>query len=167
MHNYFGRVYHFNYFGYVNIYSSDIMSVNGQKYTGGSWSSTSPFQLRAWNSDIYHRFVAWSIEIVMNAGDKFRTVNSGVSSQQLSGYFVGAEPLGSQANIGPANVTTGSNMLASGSYTKEYDFTGSCSSAGFTGAGYTAPLAGLYQLQVRTPLSSSCGGVPARRSRLH
>lgn len=148
------RVYHFNYVARLPS-TTNAVGVQGQQYRGGAWTSTYASPLYAWDDGQENgRNVAWSTEILMAAGDRFRIVNSGTVSetfilQQLSGYFAGAAPLGAQAASGSTNVVAGQNMFTP-SYTIGYESKGGCGDAvGFSGFGYIAPRPGLYQLQVR------------------
>ena len=148
------RVYHFNYVARFQDGTSNV-DVQGQQYNGTAWSATFNQPLYAWtDGESIRRFVAWSTEILMTAGDKFRIANppAGVNTtfrfQQMSGYFVGAAPLGAQATYSSHSFVAGTSMFG-GTVTTGYDNVGGCGAAGLTSTGYKAPRSGLYQLQVR------------------
>jgi hypothetical protein len=154
-HTHTRRIYHFNYLAQFGNGTGGA-SVQGQQSNGSAWSATFSQPLWAWDDGQANspRFIAWSTEIVMTAGDKFRVVNSpaGLNEtfefQQLSGYFVGAAPLGAEVTSSYKDIVVGKSMFTAPSNIS-YDNVGGCSAAGVSSAGYTAPRSGLYQLQVR------------------
>lgn len=149
------RVYHFNYVARFQD-TAGRAGVQGQQHNGSTWAATFGQPLYAWSDgEADRRFLAWSTEIFMASGDKFRIVNSldGVDEefifQQLSGYFVGTAPLGAQVTLSAHSFLAGSNMFLGPVTHINFENIGGCSAAGFSSAGYIAPRSGLYQLQVR------------------
>lgn len=156
----FRRVYHFNYVAHFKNTTDEVGS-QGEVYTNGAWSSNSAPQLYAWNDKGANgRFVAWSTDLPMAAGDRFRVVNGNGTRlndtyifQQLSGYLVGAAPVGAVVNLGSSSVVADSSLFSGASGTIVYENKGACTLTGFTSNGYIASRTGLYQLQVR---NTSC-----------
>lgn len=144
-------VYHMDYYARA-LDTATHQGVKAQVGSGGRWRDVSP-ELWFWNDgEANRRFVSWSADVVMQAGDRFRIVACHFSitfrRQQLSGYFVGAKPLGALAIASSAHAAlAGTSVMARAPVAVQYDYTGDCQGLGFDQhKGYGAPRTGLYEI---------------------